>query len=303
MAEPCLYRSHGRSSRRALLRSPTGRRHRGDGGGLPGRNREGADAVLGHLCRDGADRLSRIETSTSTRAGTRIGDCSSPSTRRSPTRCPVGGTARSAESSRSVAVVSRRLRNRNRVGGRRGLRRVGASQRGRRAGRRPRRAYPAARPGPDGGRLRPRRRHRPERPPRCRSARHRVRGRDRPRCHRPAGHATGRAQRRDGSCGGQHGAAARHGPRPRGGADSRPDIRRGRRRAGAGAHRRRCRRGHRAQWNVSALHEAIRSVQPGGRVIAAGFYQGAATGLDLGEEFHHNRVSVVASQIGVYRPR
>ncbi|MEP6650807.1 MAG: zinc-binding alcohol dehydrogenase [Lapillicoccus sp.] len=47
-----------------------------------------------------------------------------------------------------------------------------------------------------------------------------------------------------------------------------------------------------------ALHEAIRSVQPGGRVVAAGFYQGPATGLDLGEEFHHNRVSVVASQIG-----
>jgi 2-desacetyl-2-hydroxyethyl bacteriochlorophyllide A dehydrogenase len=47
-----------------------------------------------------------------------------------------------------------------------------------------------------------------------------------------------------------------------------------------------------------ALHEAIRSVQPGGRVVAAGFYQGPATGLDLGEEFHHNRVTVVASQIG-----
>jgi 2-desacetyl-2-hydroxyethyl bacteriochlorophyllide A dehydrogenase len=47
-----------------------------------------------------------------------------------------------------------------------------------------------------------------------------------------------------------------------------------------------------------ALHEAIRSVQPGGRVVAAGFYQGPATGLDLGEEFHHNRVSLVASQIG-----
>jgi 2-desacetyl-2-hydroxyethyl bacteriochlorophyllide A dehydrogenase len=47
-----------------------------------------------------------------------------------------------------------------------------------------------------------------------------------------------------------------------------------------------------------ALHEAIRFVQPGGRVVAAGFYQGPATGLDLGEEFHHNRVSVVASQIG-----
>jgi hypothetical protein len=36
-------------------------------------------------------------------------------------------------------------------------------------------------------------------------------------------------------------------------------------------------------------------VQPGGQVVAAGFYQGSATGLDLGEEFHHNRVSVVAS--------
>jgi 2-desacetyl-2-hydroxyethyl bacteriochlorophyllide A dehydrogenase len=47
----------------------------------------------------------------------------------------------------------------------------------------------------------------------------------------------------------------------------------------------------------SALHQAIRSVQPGGRVVAAGFYQGSATGLDLGEEFHHNRVSIVAAQI------
>ena len=50
--------------------------------------------------------------------------------------------------------------------------------------------------------------------------------------------------------------------------------------------------------SYSALHQAIRSVLPGGRVVAAGFYQGAATGLDLGEEFHHNRVSVVAAQIG-----
>jgi len=47
-----------------------------------------------------------------------------------------------------------------------------------------------------------------------------------------------------------------------------------------------------------ALHEAIRSVEPGGRVVAAGFYQGPAVGLDLGEEFHLNRVSVIASQIG-----
>jgi threonine dehydrogenase-like Zn-dependent dehydrogenase len=33
-------------------------------------------------------------------------------------------------------------------------------------------------------------------------------------------------------------------------------------------------------------------------VIAAGFYQGPATALDLGEEFHHNRVTLVSSQIG-----
>lgn len=47
-----------------------------------------------------------------------------------------------------------------------------------------------------------------------------------------------------------------------------------------------------------ALHEAIRSVAVGGQVVAAGFYQGDGAGLRLGEEFHHNRVSVVASQIG-----
>ena len=46
-----------------------------------------------------------------------------------------------------------------------------------------------------------------------------------------------------------------------------------------------------------ALHEAIRSVRADGRVSAAGFYQGDGTGLRLGEEFHHNRVQVVASQI------
>ncbi|WP_053204833.1 zinc-dependent alcohol dehydrogenase [Jiangella muralis] len=50
--------------------------------------------------------------------------------------------------------------------------------------------------------------------------------------------------------------------------------------------------------NYRALHEAIRSVRPGGRVVAAGFYQGEAGGLLLGEEFHHNRVEIVASQIG-----
>jgi 2-desacetyl-2-hydroxyethyl bacteriochlorophyllide A dehydrogenase len=47
-----------------------------------------------------------------------------------------------------------------------------------------------------------------------------------------------------------------------------------------------------------ALHEAIRSVGVGGRVVASGFYQGDGNGLRLGEEFHHNRVELISSQIG-----
>jgi len=47
-----------------------------------------------------------------------------------------------------------------------------------------------------------------------------------------------------------------------------------------------------------ALHEAVRCVVPDGRVVAAGFYQRDSAGLRLGEEFHHNRVHIVASQIG-----
>lgn len=47
-----------------------------------------------------------------------------------------------------------------------------------------------------------------------------------------------------------------------------------------------------------ALQQAIRVAGVGGTVIAAGFYQGPATALALGEEFHHNRVTVVSSQIG-----
>ncbi|MFG1702835.1 zinc-binding alcohol dehydrogenase [Nonomuraea sp. M3C6] len=46
------------------------------------------------------------------------------------------------------------------------------------------------------------------------------------------------------------------------------------------------------------LHEAIRTVRTGGRVVAAGFYQGDGIGLRLGEEFHHNQVQLVSSQIG-----
>jgi 2-desacetyl-2-hydroxyethyl bacteriochlorophyllide A dehydrogenase len=50
--------------------------------------------------------------------------------------------------------------------------------------------------------------------------------------------------------------------------------------------------------SYAALHEAVRSCAPGGRVVAAGFYQGDGLGLRLGEEFHHNRVQLVPSQIG-----
>jgi 2-desacetyl-2-hydroxyethyl bacteriochlorophyllide A dehydrogenase len=47
----------------------------------------------------------------------------------------------------------------------------------------------------------------------------------------------------------------------------------------------------------AALHEAVRTVGYGGRVVAAGFYQGGGAALRLGEEFHHNRVEIVGSQI------
>ncbi|WP_144709870.1 zinc-binding alcohol dehydrogenase [Curtobacterium pusillum] len=50
--------------------------------------------------------------------------------------------------------------------------------------------------------------------------------------------------------------------------------------------------------NYHALHDAIRTVGVDGTVVASGFYQGAAQPVRLGEEFHHNRVQVLASQIG-----
>lgn len=53
---------------------------------------------------------------------------------------------------------------------------------------------------------------------------------------------------------------------------------------------------------ASALSEAIRSTAYNSRVVAAGFMQGGAGDLFLGEEFHHNRIEVVCSQIsGVSR--
>ncbi|MET1007412.1 MAG: zinc-binding alcohol dehydrogenase, partial [Propionibacteriaceae bacterium] len=54
--------------------------------------------------------------------------------------------------------------------------------------------------------------------------------------------------------------------------------------------------------NYRAMHEAIRSVAYSSRVCVAGFMQGEGTGLRLGEEFHHNRVAVIASQISGVAP-
>ncbi|WP_210481586.1 zinc-binding alcohol dehydrogenase [Naasia sp. SYSU D00948] len=54
--------------------------------------------------------------------------------------------------------------------------------------------------------------------------------------------------------------------------------------------------------SYAALHEAIRSVAYNSRVCAAGFYQGPGEGLRLGEEFHHNRVQVISSQISGVAP-
>ncbi len=57
-----------------------------------------------------------------------------------------------------------------------------------------------------------------------------------------------------------------------------------------------------ASGSSRALHEAIRSCAYSSRVVALGFYQGEAAGLFLGEEFHHNRVAIVCSQIGGLAP-
>ncbi|MBJ7454347.1 MAG: zinc-binding alcohol dehydrogenase, partial [Blastococcus sp.] len=48
----------------------------------------------------------------------------------------------------------------------------------------------------------------------------------------------------------------------------------------------------------SALATALRSLRPQGVVIDLGFYQGGAGAVRLGEEFHHNGLSVICAQIG-----
>ena len=57
-----------------------------------------------------------------------------------------------------------------------------------------------------------------------------------------------------------------------------------------------------ASGSASALHEAVRATAYSARVVALGFYQGQAQGLYLGEEFHHNRITIVCSQISNVDP-
>jgi threonine dehydrogenase-like Zn-dependent dehydrogenase len=54
--------------------------------------------------------------------------------------------------------------------------------------------------------------------------------------------------------------------------------------------------------SARALHEAVRATAYSARVVALGFFQGEAQGLSLGEEFHHNRINIVCSQISNVDP-
>lgn len=54
--------------------------------------------------------------------------------------------------------------------------------------------------------------------------------------------------------------------------------------------------------STAALNEAVRAAAYSARVVALGFFQGAAQGLFLGEEFHHNRINLVCSQISGVAP-
>jgi len=49
---------------------------------------------------------------------------------------------------------------------------------------------------------------------------------------------------------------------------------------------------------ASALHLALRLLRPQGTVVDLAFYQGGAAEVRLGEEFHHNGLSVRCAQIG-----
>ncbi|MDB5538223.1 MAG: hypothetical protein JWQ65_3098, partial [Devosia sp.] len=49
--------------------------------------------------------------------------------------------------------------------------------------------------------------------------------------------------------------------------------------------------------HAGSLHTALRALRPQGTVIDLAFYQGGAEALRLGEEFHHNGLSLKCAQI------
>lgn len=51
-----------------------------------------------------------------------------------------------------------------------------------------------------------------------------------------------------------------------------------------------------------ALNDAVRCAAYNSRVVVSGFFQGDGKGLFLGEEFHHNRIQLICSQIGGLSP-
>jgi 2-desacetyl-2-hydroxyethyl bacteriochlorophyllide A dehydrogenase len=51
-----------------------------------------------------------------------------------------------------------------------------------------------------------------------------------------------------------------------------------------------------------ALNEAIRSAAYNSKVVVSGFFQGAGSSIFLGEEFHHNRIQLICSQISGVSP-
>jgi threonine dehydrogenase-like Zn-dependent dehydrogenase len=57
-----------------------------------------------------------------------------------------------------------------------------------------------------------------------------------------------------------------------------------------------------ASGSTRALHEAVRACAYSSKVVALGFFQGEALNLRLGEEFHHNRINIVCSQISGRAP-
>ncbi len=53
---------------------------------------------------------------------------------------------------------------------------------------------------------------------------------------------------------------------------------------------------------ATALNEAIRCAGYNGQVVAMSWYTGAVEGLDLSGEFHHNRIRITSSQVGMVSP-